>query len=120
MKRDMEFVRKILIDISEGKIRQELSFDSEEDLKYHYHLQIMEQAGLVKYKEIASMDGTYYIDEPRLTWAGNDYLDAIFNEGVWSKTKEVIKGKGMEVSNVPFEVIIELAKAQLKHWFGMD
>lgn len=57
---------------------------------------------------------------PKLTWYGNDYLDAISSENVWSKTKEIIKEKGMEVSNVPFEVLIELAKLQVKNWIGLE
>lgn len=120
LKRDMELVRQIMIDISKGKVKQELNFDSEEDIKYHYHLEIMQQAGLVIYKESAYMGGTFFVDEPKLTWAGNDYLDAISNESVWSRTKEAIKNKGMEVSNIPFDVLIDFAKYQFKKWIGIE
>lgn len=121
MKRDMELVRKILIDISEGNTKLDIDSNSKEDLIYDYHLEIMEQAGLITFKKQVFMGGSaFYVEPPKLTWAGNDYLDSISNEGIWAKTKEVIKEKGMEVSNVPFEVLIELSKLQVKKWIGLE
>ena len=121
MKRDMELVRKILIDISEDNTKLDIDSNSKEDLIYDYHLEIMEQAGLITFKKQVFMGGSaFYVEPPKLTWYGNDYLDAISSENVWSKTKEIIKEKGMEVSNVPFEVLIELAKLQVKNWIGLE
>lgn len=119
MKRDMELIRKLLIDISEGKAKQELSYDLEEDMIYEYHLDIMQQADLITLDKQGFMGGIF-VGEPRLTWTGNDYLDSIANETVWSKTKEVIKNKGLEASSMPLDILIDLAKQQFKNWIGID
>jgi len=61
-----------------------------------------------------------YIEEPRLTWDGNDYLDSISNEGIWNQTKETIKTKGFELEEVPFTVIKEFTKQQIKRSIGLE
>ncbi len=119
MKRDMEKVRSMLFDFSKGKGKTNLTTNNE-DKEYIYHLEIMRQAGLINYKETKHKSGMLLMDTPQLTWVGNDYLDAISNEGVWSKTKEVIKDKGMEVSNIPLEMVVEVAKMQIKSLFGLE
>lgn len=119
MKRDMEKVRNILVDFSNGKGNTNLT-KSQEDLEYIYHLEIMRQAGLITYKEQKHKSGMFLHGVPRLTWIGNDYLEAISNEGVWAKTKDVIKNKGMELSNVPIDLVVDLAKYQIKNLFGLE
>ncbi|WP_096269492.1 DUF2513 domain-containing protein [Paucisalibacillus globulus] len=120
MRRDMELVRKILIEISEGKYKMDIKLNSDENRLYYYHLEIMRDAGLISFRDSGYKGGVLISNDPKLTWLGNDYLDSISNEGVWSKTKNVIKERGMELSNVPFEIVSELAKMQLKKWIGME
>lgn len=102
MKRDMELVRKIMIELSEGNYKSNILLNTDEGKLYWYHLEIMRDAGLIYFKESPYKGGVLLYDSPKLTWNGNDYLDSISHEGIWSKTKDVIKEKGMEVSNVPF------------------
>lgn len=118
MKRDMEFVRNLLINISEGKYKVELT-DSEEDKKYLYHLKIMKQAGLIDYAVKTFYDGAFIDNGPELTWNGNDFLDSIKSDNVWEKTKGVLKEKGTELSSIPFSILVELAKEQFKVTFGI-
>lgn len=42
------------------------------------------------------------------TWLGNDYIDSISNDEIWNKTKESLKGKGLELSNLPIDVIADM------------
>jgi hypothetical protein len=120
MKRDMEFVRKLLIDISNGKCKTEFTRDSDEDKKYVYHLQIMKQAGLIDFEPVEYKSGMSLFDIPLLTWEGNDYLDAISNDSVWDKTKKVLTEKGLELSEIPFQVLKAYASMQIKQLLGMD
>lgn len=117
MQRDMELVRQILIDISESKVPTSL-VQSEKSEEYLYHLDIMQQAGLITYSKEAFYDGKVYIEKPRLTWTGNDYLEALFSNKIWDRTKKIINEKGMTLATVPIDVIIELAKLQFKNIFG--
>lgn len=119
MKRDMEKVRSMLFEFAEGLGKTNFT-TTPEDKEYVYHLEIMRQAGLITYKESKHKSGMLLLDVPSLTWMGNDYLDAISNEGIWSKTKDSIKQKGIELSNVPLDMVVDMAKLQIKSLFGLE
>lgn len=126
MKRDMELVRKILIDISMGNfILERFEKDDIKGMeKNHliaYHLKIMAQAGLIEVEIKLDYANNYFLTrKPMLTWEGNDYLDAISNDSVWIKTKKSIKEKGLELGNVPFNVLKEFVALQIKQFLGME
>lgn len=117
MKRDMELVRSLLMDVSEGKSKMELDGSDDEDNKYLYHLKIMRQAGLIEYTVKSYYEGSFIENKPELTWQGNDFLDSIKYDNVWNKTKTVIKEKGAEISSIPFSILVELVKEQFKSTF---
>jgi len=119
MRRDMDFVRKLLLDIANGECKTEFNSAVEEDEKYLYHLKIMKQADLIDFRLNEFKGGALLYDVPTLTWEGNDYLDAISNESIWNKIKEGIKSKGMELGQVSFEVLKEFAKLQIKNKLGI-
>ena len=120
MKRDMELVRRILLDIADGKVKDRFSKQNAEDQKYIYHLRIMKQAGLVVFNEDEDMTETINIDGLELTWSGNDYLDAISNDNVWNKTKEHIKQKGLGLGDLTFDVLKDLAIRQARMLIGLE
>lgn len=78
-----------------------------------YHLTLMRDAGLVEGNEAS-------IGLFRLTNSGHDYLGAIRNEGVWSKTKDAVANEG---GSVALELIKALAigfgKKQLEDRTGL-
>lgn len=119
MKRDMELVRKLLIDFSNGEYKKSFN-DSEEDRKYIYHLELLKEAGFITYKEARSKTSYMLFDAPRISWNGNDYLEAISNDTIWEKTKTGLKQKGLELGTVPINVIKEYAIFQTKQWLGME
>ncbi len=101
MKRNMDLIRMILIEV-EGEEAVDLAEYSTEELVYHRSLVI--EAGLC---EGAVHIGSGYLPEGvvvhRLTWAGHEYLDSIRSESVWQKTKETFKNQGLSMT-------IDLAK----------
>lgn len=119
MKRDMELVRSMLLDFSQGKGPTTLS-RNEESLNYVYHLDIMKEAGLISFKSADTFDGRVMYGVPKLTWAGNDYIDAISNETVWNSTKQGIKEKGLELSNIPFSLLKDFAVLTVKQKLGLE
>lgn len=121
MRRDMDLIREILLELSKGKEEIELDPLKSEDKLFEYHIDILKQANLISYKnKFQDMVPKVYIDELRLTWLGNDYLDNISNESIWNKTKEVVFSKGFELGNIPFSIIKEITTNQIKAKIGLE
>jgi hypothetical protein len=128
LKRDMEFVRKLLIDFSEGKSQMQFTtstFENEnqnhaDDRKYEYHMKIMQQHDLITYKAAAYKGGFTLLNVPELTWNGQDYLSAIEDETIWNKTKEGLATKGLELGKIAFDTLLEFAKMKAKEKLGIQ
>ena len=118
MKRDMDLVRKILLDIEGGKhYFQTASLDDEgnfiddekvnlaNDLLLH-HVNIMHGAGFVTIQ--AHTNAGILLEG--LTWAGHDFVDTIRDDTTWGKTKDGAK----KVGGAGFGFIVELAKSIAK------
>lgn len=123
MRRDMELVRKILKDITEGKMLMDYSFtgqQGEENARYIYHLEIMRQAGLINYDERKYNGGALMLRKPTLTWLGNDFYESIENDTLWEKSKEAAKEQGMELTKLPFDLIASFVKMKAKEYLGLD
>lgn len=124
MKRDMDLVRELLLGI-EADTRLDgtrwFQPDTQDNLgvigisghsreEVAYHLVILIEAGYVR--------GTLTMEMPqisKLTWAGHEFLDDIKDPGIWSKTKERLKG----LPSVGVSVIAEIAKAEIKKHLGL-
>lgn len=104
MKRDMDLVRSLLLEIEDGKEWFETMSDataaalgtegsglSQEDAdRLEYHLTLLEDAGLAEFTKT----GEGWIPE-RLTWKGHDFADSVRDDEIWQKTKagaEAAKG----------------------------
>lgn len=119
MKRDMELVRKLLLLIEENDDSKELEIPNDWNRELvAYHLKILDQAGYV-------INNTKWADNKplwiyaSLTWDGHEYIDSIKNDKVWSKLKEGIKNKGLELGSVPVEVLKEYAKFYIRQNLGI-
>jgi hypothetical protein len=122
MKRDMELVRDILIQIEGNPILDGLRwvhFDKAEEVcttgnsykEVAYHLTLLVEAGLVKGKSgIEEMPVV-----TKLTWQGHEFIDNIRDKDIWHRTKERIKG----LPTVAMSVIVEVAKAEIKAKLGL-
>ena len=114
MQRDMELIRKILLTIEEKYVDiwlggNEISIDGYDMKTIAYHCAILHDAELIyDYKGQYGGDELLFFGVGRLTWAGHEFLDKIKNDSVWSKTKGVIKEKG-----IPFvlDAVKEIATA---------
>jgi len=100
MKRDMDFIRELLLKIERGESRFEtLSTDdahilgvtldaplsAEESERLIGHLDLLEQANFIEIESKGSA-GLYCVKG--LTWEGHDFLDSVRDPIVWKKTKE--------------------------------
>ncbi len=120
MKRDLELVRNLLQLIEDNDDKKELVIPPSWDREVvAYHLEILDQAGYV-------INNTKWADNKpmwlvaSLTWDGHEFLDSIKDDYVWNDVKKGIKEKGLALSSVPFDVLKEYAKLQIKNLFGLE
>jgi hypothetical protein len=107
MKRDMDLVRLILMQMEDDEAPADMSTYSEDQILYHCGLVI--QAGLVEGKVVEDNQGNIRgAAMQRLTWAGHDFLDAARNDAIWKKAREKIVSIGGAWT-------IEILKALLLH-----
>lgn len=120
MKRDMELVRKMLLDFSRGEAQKNFNTDNEADQLYMYHLEMLKEAGFINFEEKKFKGGMFLLEAPTLTWGGNDYLDSVADEKIWNKTKAALKSKGIELSSIPFSLLKDLAVIQGRQLLGLE
>jgi DNA-binding transcriptional ArsR family regulator len=107
MKRNMDLVRRILLETEQSKSVNgwiDLSIEGYSPEVISYHVKILAEADLLEAKDLSTRDGFGW--QPKsLTWKGHEFLDAARNETVWKKTTDLVKDKG---GSVPFEVLKDL------------
>ena len=118
MKRDMELVRRVLLETEQSPTVDDLI-----DLKIEgysleeisHHVKILAEAGLLEAQDLTTHDEFEW--KPKsLTWKGYEFLDAARNETVWRKTTDLVKDKG---GSVPFEVLKDLLIKVATTLFGL-
>ena len=128
MRRDMEYVRDLLIDLSNGKYKEVIYKDDyqsdqstiEEAEKYIYHLEILRDGGFIAFKQVSTFEANIITDTPKLTWSGNDFLDAIENDTIWEKTKDRAKSQGFELAKMSLDLVKSLAVQQAKQLLNIE
>jgi len=99
MKRDMDLIREVLLEIEKKYVSTaiyNLKIEGYDMATIAYHCKILHEAGLISsYNANYTSDGIYSFVVGSLTWEGNDYLDKVRDDSIWSKTKEVIIQKGI-------------------------
>lgn len=112
MKRDMDLVRTILLalaDSDEPLWSTNLATDEYSRDVIGYHFLILDEAGLIMANVKAAGDDPYYIAvASRLTWEGNDFLDAVRDESIWKRVRSTI---GKITGGASFEVFKTVASS---------
>ena len=111
MKRDMDLIRFLLLDI-EGEEKPDLSQFAKEQLNYHKALLI--EAGLAEGRVAYGNDIISTVKIIRLTWQGHEFLSAARNNSVWNKAKEMISKANLTIT-IPImtELLTMIVKEQL-------
>lgn len=123
MQRDLDLVRSILLRIegADGTLRLgDFVSDAYTDAVVAYHLQLMENRGLIDASFARDWSGSVVTASIKgLTWEGADYLDAIRDDGLWRKTKDALKGAGAVTFGAVKEVAVAAAVASAKASLGV-
>lgn len=115
MKRDMELVRLILIELEQQSSYQSssnLNFIDHSEEEVNYHVMLLHEAGLIIAEDVSSFGDLYWIPQ-RLTWQGHEFLEASRNDDMWNKTKDIMAKSGGFVFEVAKSILIKLIEQQL-------
>lgn len=117
MKRDMDLVRAVLLQVEAlpPGAQEALSNGEWDGPTFVGHVAMLIEAGYVDGRVIHTLDG-FACMASDLTWAGRELLDNIKNDTVWQNTKRVVKEKGGSAS---IEVLTSLAAAFARAHFGL-
>lgn len=104
MKRDLDLIRKILLQIESDLYISDIKEYPEKQIAYHVAL--LEDAKLVTEEIYISL----YVPNSelmgiRITWAGHEFLDASRSASIWEKAKMIAIEK---VGTLSFEVLKSL------------
>ena len=110
MKRDMDIIRQIVLAVrdSDGVVR---GLEGVEFEVYAEHVRLLDEAGLIDASiQVVPQRRVIAALVWRLTWAGQDFADAISSDTLWHKAKEtVIKPTG----SWTFDVLKEWLKTEI-------
>ncbi|MEM7721539.1 MAG: DUF2513 domain-containing protein [Pseudomonadota bacterium] len=118
MNRDLSIVRAILLQIEASDTDPlewvEVEVPGASEALVSYHVQIMDEAGLVVASDESTMGRSSWVPN-RLTWNGHEFLDAVKDEDVFKETQ----GRIARVAGWSFPIVLEIATALVKEKLGL-
>lgn len=112
MKRDLDLIRDILLTVEEAKPEQRIGLDKFREShpdrleEISAHVELLDRAGFLDAtisRELSPRGPRQFLIN-KIDWVGYDYLDAVRDPGVWSKTQQKLKSVGGSAT-------LEVAKA---------
>jgi Hypothetical protein (DUF2513) len=106
MTRDMELIRKILLEIKgrENVRMSTMTIPGYEDWVLARHLELLLEVGLIDGIKSTPLSEPYpTIMVKDLTWDGHDFAAAVENDGVWNKIKQAFSVK--ELATMPLSIL---------------
>ncbi|MEX0792011.1 MAG: DUF2513 domain-containing protein [Pirellulaceae bacterium] len=119
MKRDMNLIRDILLEIEKlpaGESDSGLEIPGRDQREVVYHAHLLIDAGFVDGIFVAGPGGGPFCAH-RLTWAGHEFLDAARSETIWKNTMQRINET---TGAVAIPVLVELLSATTRKALGLD
>lgn len=92
MKRDMDLIRAILIEVEKLPLDpgfHDVSVPGYTEEEITYHVQLADEAGLIEAIDLSSNEGVCWKPK-RLTYQGHEFLDAARSDTVWDKAKKMV------------------------------
>lgn len=115
MKRDLDLIRKIMINIEETPTAttssKSIVLDGYPQEIVNYHLERLIEAKYISATKISPHADLAFFIEISITWKGHEFLDASRNETIWGKAKEKATAFAGEV---PMSVIMTILTGLIK------
>ena len=119
MKRDMELIRKILLEIESWKdtTPKIVDLDGYDSIIIGRHVELLYEANLIdSLKPFESgLDhdpATIFIKD--LSWSGHEFIDVLKNQSVWGKLNENFSVE--ELAGLPLSVLQNVGMALFNEW----
>ncbi len=115
MKRDMDLLREILLQVETREPKQslEVKIEGRDRQEIVGHVRLLQEAGFVE----ATFTGGPTAIVHRLTWDGHEFLDAVHDSTVWAMVKKKLKKVG---GFATVDVIKTLGIAVIKDQLGLN
>lgn len=110
MKRDLDLIRLILLEVEEG---DSFPLDTYTMAQILYHKNLLIEANLVYGKTLYGEDRILAVVIDRLTWEGHEFLDTIRHPAVWQQTKATVNKFGSAPIVVIKEIAIHVARTTI-------
>jgi hypothetical protein len=125
MKRNMEIIKDILLDIEEFHKGKPINLHAGPDDPYTneefiYHIKLMIDFGLIDADVHSYMGGHQTATIKGITWAGHDFLDSARNPDVWNQANKEAESKGSKLNDLPIEIVKALLIEASKKIFGLS
>lgn len=121
MKRDLNLIRGILLDVENFPVGQPIQcfeFEGKDQPEIAEHVQLLLDAGYIEAEVIRGnmgMPAAYAV--LRLTWAGHEFLANAKNDTVWKKVMAQAEEKGLSTSMTILNALLEAAA---KKYAGLE
>ena len=115
MKRDMDLIRRMLLEVEgDDNPKTITQFTEAHEV---YNIALLEDAGLVEARVVkGSMGKPISAFVIRLTWQGHDFLDAAKDDTIWAKARDRILKPGISFT---FSILVEFLKQEAKQRLGL-
>lgn len=112
MKRDMDLIRRITLELDDlGHGKAMAGLDGVDKADFAMHVVWMEEAGLIKAAIQEYFSGeTPSVHVQRLTWAGCEFADAVRSDTLWKKAKDNVMKPSMSFT---FDVLKDWLKTEI-------
>ena len=107
MRRDMDVIREVLLEVESYSGNRFLAYNGRDDEVKAYHAMLLKEEGYIKGS--GALGGT--VLARRSTWEGHELLDNIRDDGVWSSVKQKL---GDVSGSASLEIVKTIAAIAVK------
>ena len=114
MKRDMDLVRLILLEVeqhADGRSQLQLDIPGYPPEIVTYHIRLLNEAELIR--AVLALSIAHPID---LTWKGHEFLNNVRSDTIWMKVKDLV---GDKLGTVSLAVVQEVATSAARGSLGL-
>lgn len=120
MKRNMNLVRKLVLEIEDnptGFVPKDLAIEGYHKEEIGYHFYIMMEAGLIRGVDVTTHGSkTPEAIATGLTWAGHEFADAVRDPNRWEKAMQLTKEKA---GSVTLDVLVKVLSSLMSSALGL-
>jgi hypothetical protein len=117
MKRNMELVRQILLQVEKNTdpaVLIDPKVEGHTETEISYHIMLAADAGLVEAQDRTAI-GVFRWSASFLTWSGHEFVDAARDDAVWEEAKGIADASGQGVSfDVLKKILLENAEKRIR------